>query len=88
MEVTIQKLNVEQLKEKDVFSWSVWEKEESVFDWFYDSEEHCYFLEGEVIVETSKGEYKFGKGDYVTFQKGLSCKWKVLKKVKKHYIFL
>ena len=76
------------LQELGVFEWSIWTKEVSEFDWFYDSEETCYFLEGEVEVLTESGEtVKMGKGDLVTFPRGLSCTWKVIKDVKKHYNF-
>ena len=85
--VIIEKLTQKELENKGVFNWSIWEKEVSVFEWFYESQEQCYFLEGEVEVETQKGSFKFGKGDFVTFEKGLSCKWKITKAVKKHYFF-
>ena len=32
-------------------TWSIWEKEESQFDWHYDSEETFYVLEGDGVVE-------------------------------------
>lgn len=76
-----------QLAELKVFSWSIWTKEPSQFDWHYDSEEVCYFLEGDVTVKTDLGEVKIGKGDLVTFPQGLSCSWNVHKAVKKHYLF-
>jgi len=85
--VIIENLSEQELKDKNVFSWGVWEKEKSVFDWEYDSQEQCYFLEGKVIVETSEGNFELGKGDFVTFKKGLKCVWKVLEPVKKHYNF-
>lgn len=85
--VIIEKLSEKELKEKGVFNWPIWEKEVSEFSWSYDSQEQCYFLEGEVEVETSEGTYKVGKGDFVTFKKGLSCVWKVTKPVRKHYNF-
>ena len=45
-------------------------------------------LEGQVTVETEDGKkVKFGKGDFVTFPKGLSCTWIVEKPVRKHYNF-
>lgn len=65
----------------------VWECEISEFDWFYDSEETCLLVEGEVTVTYDGGSASFGAGDYVTFSKGLSCVWKVTKPVKKHYMF-
>ncbi len=88
MEIKVQKLSQEQLKKMRVFEWPVWEKEVSRFPWSYDSIEECYFLEGEVIVETKDGKtVSFGKGDFITFSKGLSCTWNIKKPVKKHYNF-
>ena len=48
------------------------------------------FLDGNslVIVETKDGkQVAFGKGDFVTFPKGLSCVWDIKEPVKKHYRF-
>jgi len=88
MEIKVQKLSQEQLKERGVFSWPIWEKEASRFPWVYDSIEECYFLEGEVSVETKDGKsVSFGQGDFVSFPKGLSCTWNIKKPVKKHYNF-
>jgi uncharacterized cupin superfamily protein len=68
--------------------WPIWEKEVSEFPWHYDEMETCYLLEGDVIVTPDGGEpVRFGKGDLVTFPKGMSCMWKVLKPVRKHYKF-
>lgn len=84
----MQKLRPEELKKIGVSEWPIWEKEVSRFHWSYDSIEQCYFLEGEVTVETEDGEtVSFGKGDFVTFPKGLSCTWDIKKPVKKHYNF-
>ena len=68
-------------------SWPIWEKEVSRFDWHYNFTEECYILEGKVVVETPDGNVKFGKGDFVTFSKGLSCVWDIKEPVKKHYNF-
>jgi len=88
MKIEIEKPTTEHLEKKGVSSWPIWEKEISRFDWRYDSTEECYLLEGEVVVETEDGEQvKFGKGDFVTFPKGLSCIWDVKVPVKKHYNF-
>ncbi len=88
MEIKVQKLSDEELKEMGVFNWSIWTKEVSRFDWSYDSVEECLLLEGQVTVETKDGKsVSFGKGDFVTFPKGLSCTWNVHKPVKKHYNF-
>ncbi|MFQ5486735.1 MAG: cupin domain-containing protein [Desulfobacterales bacterium] len=87
-EIKVEKLPQEQLKEKGVFSWPIWEKEASRFDWHYDTTETCYILKGNVTVETKSGEaVKFGPGDFVTFPKGLDCVWDIKEPVKKHYSF-
>ena len=88
MEIEVRKSTEEELDKLGVRSWPIWEKEESSFDWYYDDKETCYFLEGEVEVEFGDNKrVKIGKGDLVVFPKGLSCKWHIRKKVKKHYSF-
>jgi uncharacterized cupin superfamily protein len=87
MQVIIEKLTESQIEEKQIRKWSIWEKEVSEFEWFYDSMEQCLFLEGEVTVKTSEGEYLISKGDFVTFNKGLACTWQVKKAVRKYYKF-
>ena len=88
MEITIRKFKEEELKKMGVFTWPVWEKEISRFNWHYDDTEECYFLEGKVTVETDDGKsVSFGKGDFVTFPEGLSCTWNVQEAVKKYYNF-
>ena len=88
MEIKIQKLGQEELKKIGVFGWPIWTKEVSRFDWSYGSTEECYLLEGEVVIEAKDGKKTgFGKGDFVTFPKGLSCVWDIKKPVRKHYNF-
>ncbi len=88
MKIEIKKLKKEDMEKKGVFSWPTWEKEVSRFDWHYDHTEECYLLEGKVVVETDdSGKVVFGKGDFVTFPKGLSCIWDIKEPVKKHYNF-
>jgi uncharacterized cupin superfamily protein len=88
MKIEIRKPNMEDMEKQGVMSWPIWEKEISRFDWHYDETEECYLLEGKVVVETEDGEkVKFGRGDFVTFPKGLSCAWDIKKPVKKHYKF-
>jgi uncharacterized protein len=80
--------NPNRLEELGVKEWSIWEKEVSDFPWTYDSQEICYFLEGDVVVTTEQGEaVAMGKGDLVTFPMGLRCHWSIKQAVKKHYIF-
>ena len=71
MKIEVQKPNKEDFEKRGVLSWPICEKEVSRFDWYYESIEECYVLEGKVVVETKHGEkVKFGKGDFVTFPKG------------------
>ena len=84
--VYVEKPTEEKLKELGVFDWPIWEKEVSEFDWYYDSPETFYVLEGEVEVELEDGsKIRFGAGDLVTFKEGVRCRWKVLKPIRKHY---
>jgi uncharacterized cupin superfamily protein len=88
MEIKVEKLSQDELKKRGVESWPIWTKEVSRFPWVYDSIEECLILEGQVTVETKDGKkVKFGKGDFVTFPKGLSCTWVVEKPIRKHYNF-
>jgi len=81
----------EKLAAMGVSRWPIWEKGVSQFDYQYDEKETCFILEGEVTIEfTLNGKTEkvsFTKGDLVTFESGLSCVWKITKKVKKHYNF-
>jgi uncharacterized cupin superfamily protein len=87
-EVRIEKPEQEKLNQMGVFSWPIWEKEVSCFDWHYDQVEVCYLLKGRVVVKTKDGkEVKFQAGDLVTFPKGLSCVWDIKEPVRKHYNF-
>ncbi len=71
-----------------VSQWPIWEKEKSEFPWSYDATETCYFLEGQVVVTPEDGEpVAMGKGDLVTFPRGMSCTWKINQAVKKYYKF-
>ena len=77
-----------QLDDLGVFNWSIWKKEASEFPWTYNEAETCYFLEGDVVVTPQDGEpVRMGKGDLVTFPAGMSCTWKIIQAVKKHYMF-
>jgi uncharacterized cupin superfamily protein len=78
----------ELLQELGVERWPIWTKEESEFPWSYADQETCYLLEGEVEVTPDGGApVRFGKGDLVTFPRGMSCTWKIARAVKKHYTF-
>jgi uncharacterized cupin superfamily protein len=88
MDIKVEKLSKVELEKRGVYAWPIWTKEASRFDWSYDSVEECLFLDGDVTVETKDGKrVSFGKGDFVTFPKGLDCTWNVKKAVRKHYNF-
>ena len=88
MKIEIKKPDMKELESRLVKNWPIWEKEISEFAWSYDSTEECYILEGKVQVTTSDGKtVEFGKGDFVTFPKGLECSWNVIQPVRKHYNF-
>lgn len=86
-QIQIQKLTENQIEERGIRDWPVWEKEVSRFDWTYEGDEECLVLEGEVVVETDEGTVNIRPGDYVTFKKGLTCIWDVRKPIRKHYNF-
>ncbi|MBN2716823.1 MAG: cupin domain-containing protein [Deltaproteobacteria bacterium] len=78
----------DEIKKQGILDWGIWTKEVSRFPWTYDATETCYFLEGEVVVTPEGGEpVQIGKGDLVTFPKGMSCTWDIRKPVRKHYSF-
>ncbi|PKO97761.1 MAG: cupin [Bacteroidetes bacterium HGW-Bacteroidetes-9] len=86
--VEVRKIAEAEINEKGIRNWPIWEKEISRFPYTYEEEEWCYFLEGEVIVETETGNFEIGPGDLVVFKTGLNCVWDIKKPVRKHYNFL
>jgi uncharacterized protein len=88
MKIKIEELTGEEIRQKNIKEWPIWQKEISRFDWFYESPEECLLLEGKVTVKSDFETVTFGKGDFVTFPKGLRCVWEITKPVKKHYNFL
>ena len=87
LNIIISKISEEEIKNKGILSWPVWSCNISEFDWEYDQQESCLLLEGEVEVKSDIETVKFGGGDFVVFPKGLKCKWKVIRPVRKHYSF-
>ena len=67
-----------QLQSLGVTSWPTWGCGVSTFPWTYDEQETCLLLEGDVTVTPDGGEpVRFGAGDLVVFEEGLSCTWDV-----------
>ena len=87
MKITIHKPSEKEINTGDIRSWPLWACNVSEFDWEYDQQESCLLLEGEVEVTSDVGSVKFGVGDFVVFPKGLKCRWKIIKPVRKHYSF-
>ena len=87
MHISIHRPSDEEVDLKEVRSWPVWTCEISEFDWEYSEQESCLLLEGEVEVASDNETVKFGAGDFVVFPRGLKCRWKVIKPVRKHYTF-
>jgi len=85
--VIIEKLTDEQINKMGIKNWPIWTKEISSFDWYYDTDEECLILDGEVDVKTDEDTYTVKAGDFVTFKKGLKCVWVVKKPIRKHYNF-
>jgi uncharacterized cupin superfamily protein len=66
--------------------WPIWRKDVSEFPWRYDQPETCYILRGRFTVTPQGGVAReFSRGDLITFPTGLTCTWKVLEPVEKHY---
>ena len=87
MNIKITKLSDTEIAEKGIKSWPIWSCEISEFDWEYSDQESCLLLDGEVEVESDHETVQFSAGDFVVFPKGLKCRWKVAKPVRKHYSF-
>lgn len=87
MKIKIIKPENQNINRQEILSWPIWTCDISEFDWFYDDKECCLLLEGEVEISSSFENVHIEKGDYVEFPKGLNCRWKVIKPVKKHYFF-
>lgn len=86
-ELIIKKISSAELDRRAIKSWPIWEKEISRFPWQYDGDEECLILEGEVVVETDKGNFTIKAGDFVIFKKGLKCVWDIKVPIRKHYNF-
>ena len=87
MKIEIEKLPDEKVTELGIKAWPIWTCGISEFDWEYGEKESCLLLEGEVEVTSDNKAVKFGVGDFVVFPRGLKCRWKVTRPVRKYYSF-
>ncbi|MBU1147788.1 MAG: cupin domain-containing protein [Candidatus Omnitrophica bacterium] len=86
--VTVKKPTKEELQKLGIDKWPTWTSEVKKFDWEYSDNETFYVHEGKVKVTTTDGqEVEFGKGDLVTFPKGVKCTWDVQQPIRKVYNF-
>lgn len=86
--ITVKQLTDQEIQERGITQWPIWEKEVSEFPWQYDSKECCLILEGKIVVTPENGEpVEINAGDYVEFASRLKCRWQILEPVRKHYYF-
>lgn len=85
--LNIKKLSENEIAQRGIRSWPIWEKEVSRFSYVYDADEECLIIDGEVVVETNEGHFKIKAGDFVEFKDGLECIWDIKKPIRKYYNF-
>ena len=62
----------------------LWDCTAGVFNWYYDSDETVYVLNGSVVVRETGGlEHKLGPGDHILFRAGSHAVWHVDSYVRK-----
>ena len=69
-------------------AWTKWDsKNKKSFPYNYTAEERVLVLSGSATLTPTDGSdpLTIGAGDAVTFHKGFKCKWKITKRMKKHY---
>jgi len=62
MDIKVKKAN--EIEKKEMASKPVWGCGVSEFDWYYDSEETCLLIEGEVTVSYGEKKRFFRRGRY------------------------
>lgn len=73
---------------KEAKTWGKWDsKSKKGFPYNYTADERVWILDGKAELTPTDGSdaIVIGKGMAVTFHKGFKCKWKMLKRMKKHY---
>jgi len=73
---------------KEAKTWPKWDsKTRKNFPFNYTAEERILILEGSAQLTPTDGSpvITIQKGEQVTFHTGFKCKWKVTKRMKKHY---
>lgn len=80
-------MTLDEAKQLGIDTWSIWECEPMVFDWYYSSQETAYVFEGDVIVTAGGEATRILPGMLVHFPEGMSCTWDVKTAVRKAYTF-
>mmetsp|Transcript_33020 Transcript_33020/g.49868 ORF Transcript_33020/g.49868 Transcript_33020/m.49868 type:complete len:169 (-) Transcript_33020:272-778(-) len=73
---------------KEAKTWTKWDsKNKKSFPYNYTTEERILILAGSATITPSDGgdPLTIEAGDAVTFHKGFKCRWKITKRMKKHY---
>ncbi len=85
--IKVEKPDEQLLEQLNVKQWSTWKCDPGTFPWHYDSDEVCYIHKGYAEIASPEGTVQIGKGDLVTFPRGLSCTWNVKERIEKVYTF-
>ena len=85
--ITTKQITPDEAKQLGVDSWSTWECEPMVFDWYYSSQETAYVFEGDVTVTSGGEATRILPGMLVRFPEGMSCTWDVKTAIRKAYTF-
>ena len=86
MKMKVKKPSQDEIRQTS--AWGTWNKEISEFPWSYGDKETCYILEGKATVtDTSGNSISFSQGDWVEFEPGLECTWRIEKPIRKKYKF-
>lgn len=86
-DIQVYRLSQDELSQRGVQEWDIWEKGPSEFEWFYTNEEHCYVTEGRARITWSGKTVEIGRGDYAVFPAGVVCVWRVDDYFEKRYSF-
>mmetsp|Transcript_21197 Transcript_21197/g.32149 ORF Transcript_21197/g.32149 Transcript_21197/m.32149 type:complete len:168 (+) Transcript_21197:82-585(+) len=73
---------------KEAKTWDKWDsKNKKSFPYNYTTEERVLIITGSATITPSDGSdpLTIEAGNAVTFHKGFKCKWKITKRMKKHY---
>ncbi|GIN94788.1 cupin [Siminovitchia terrae] len=81
----IKEMSWEEAKKFGIDSWETWESGPDVTEGEFPEQESCYFLDGELHLTVGDKFYLVKPHMFVTFPKGLPCKWDIPRYVKKAY---